>query len=76
MGLFSGSGLTPSLKGVVSNVYNLNAGQVQVISPAGWYAIVLSKYTSSSSMTRSRQRGVLSVTAATALPSSFSILMV
>jgi len=44
MGLFSGSGLTPSLKGVVSNVYNLNAGQVQIISPAGWYAMVLSKY--------------------------------
>jgi hypothetical protein len=39
MGLFSGSGLTPSLKGVVSNVVALKAGQVEIISPAGWYGI-------------------------------------
>jgi len=39
MGLFSGSGLTPSLKGVVTNVVALAAGQVQIIQPAGWYAI-------------------------------------
>jgi hypothetical protein len=39
MGLFSGTGLTPSLKGVVSNVVTLKAGQVQIIQPAGWYMI-------------------------------------
>ena len=45
MGLFSGSGVTPSLKGVVTNVVALQAGQVQTISPAGWYAIRTGKYT-------------------------------
>lgn len=44
MGLFSGAGLTPSLKGVVTNVVELQPGQVQLIQPAGWYAIVLGKY--------------------------------
>ena len=46
MGLFSGSGLTPSLKGVVTNVVTLQAGQVQLIQPAGWYMIKPGKYTS------------------------------
>ena len=45
MALFSGSGLTPSLKGVVSNVVSLQAGQVQTLSPAGWYAVRSGKYT-------------------------------
>ena len=45
MGLFSGTGLTPSLKGVVTNAIALNAGQVQIISPAGWYAVVPGPYT-------------------------------
>ena len=45
MGLFSGSGLTPSLKGVVSNVVALKAGQVQIISPAGWYQLCPGLYT-------------------------------
>lgn len=45
MGLFSGSGLTPSLKGVPTNVVNLQPGQVQIISPAGWYAVSAGKYT-------------------------------
>lgn len=44
MGLFSGSGLTPSLKGVSTNVIALNAGQVSVAVPAGWYYAVLSPY--------------------------------
>ena len=44
MGLFSGSGVLPSLKGVSSNVYNLAPGQCQIISPAGWYMMTLSKY--------------------------------
>ncbi len=46
MGLFGGTGLTPSLKGVVSNVVALKAGQVQTISPAGWYMISAGQYTS------------------------------
>ena len=45
MGLFSGSGLTPSLKGVVSNVVALAASQVSIISPAGWYAVRCGIYT-------------------------------
>ncbi len=45
MGLFSGSGLTPSLKGVNSNVEALKPGQVDLLSPAGWYAIRTGPYT-------------------------------
>ncbi len=45
MGLFSGSGLTPSLKGVVTNVVALAPGQVQLITPAGWYAVQAGLYT-------------------------------
>jgi hypothetical protein len=45
MGLFSGSGLTPSLKGVVTNAIALAPGQVQLITPAGWYAIRSGIYT-------------------------------
>lgn len=45
MGLFSGTGLTPSLKGVASNVVCLQAGQVQLIQPAGWYGIRTGSYT-------------------------------
>ena len=44
MGLFSGSGLTPSLKGVATNVYNLAPGQAAIITPAGFYQMVLNKY--------------------------------
>ena len=44
MGLFSGPGLTPSLKGVVTNEFVLQPGQAQTIQPAGWYAVVLGKY--------------------------------
>lgn len=45
MPLFSGSGLTPSLKGVTSNVVALKAGQVQILYPAGWYAVSAGLYT-------------------------------
>lgn len=45
MGLFGGTGLTPSLKGVVTNVVALKAGQVQILSPAGWYAVEPGIYT-------------------------------
>ena len=45
MGLFSGSGLTPSLKGVPTNVVSLAAGQVALITPAGWYGIRTGRYT-------------------------------
>lgn len=45
MGLFSGPGLTPSLKGVVSNVISLGSGECFTVSPAGWYQIKQGKYT-------------------------------
>jgi hypothetical protein len=45
MGLFSGPGVTPSLKGLVSNVISLASGQTWIISPAGWYSIKAGKYT-------------------------------
>ena len=45
MGLFSGSGVLPSLKGVTTNVVTLQSGQVQTITPAGWYMINLGLYT-------------------------------
>ena len=44
MGLFSGSGLTPSLKGVPTNVVNLVSGQCFTLTPAGWYYIKLGIY--------------------------------
>ena len=45
MGLFSGPGLTPTLKGVPTNVVTLKAGQVQTIYPAGWWAIKTGGFT-------------------------------
>ena len=45
MGLFSGSGVLPSLKGVATNVITLQSGQVQLISPAGWYMVNTGLYT-------------------------------
>ena len=45
MGLFSGSGVIPSLKGVTTNVVNLASGQCQLITPAGWYMINTGLYT-------------------------------
>ena len=45
MGLFSGSGVIPSLKGVTTNVVNLSSGQCQTISPAGWYMVSTGLYT-------------------------------
>lgn len=45
MGLFSGSGVLPSLKGVATNVITLQSGQVQTISPAGWYMVHTGIYT-------------------------------
>jgi len=45
MGLFSGSGVLPSLKGVATNVVTLQSGQCQTISPAGWYMINTGLYT-------------------------------
>ena len=44
MGLFSGPGVTPSLKGLTSNIVALQAGQVMLLQPAGWYNINLGKY--------------------------------
>ena len=46
MALFSGQGVTPSLKGTTTNVVNLQAGQVQLLYPAGWYWIKTGLYTS------------------------------
>ena len=45
MGLFSGSGVLPSLKGVATNVITLQSGQVQTITPAGWYMVHTGQYT-------------------------------
>jgi hypothetical protein len=45
MGLFSGSGVTPSLKGIPTNVVNLVSGQCMTISPAGWWMIKTGQYT-------------------------------
>jgi len=45
MGLFSGPGQTPSLKGWPTNAVALSAGQTMVINPAGWYAIKPGLYT-------------------------------
>ena len=45
MGLFSGPGVNPSLKGLASNVLALAPGQTQVIAPAGWYMSRLGPYT-------------------------------
>jgi hypothetical protein len=46
MALFSGSGVTPSLKGVTTNVVTLQSGQVQLLYPAGWYWVKTGLYTS------------------------------
>ena len=46
MALFSGQGVTPSLKGTTTNVVTLQAGQVQILSPAGWYWVKTGLYTS------------------------------
>ena len=46
MALFSGQGVTPSLKGTTTNVVTLQAGQVQTLSPAGWYWVKTGLYTS------------------------------
>lgn len=45
MGLFSGPGLTPTLKGAVTNVISLAGGECQLITPAGWYMVKNGKYT-------------------------------
>jgi len=45
MGLFSGPGLTPTLKGATTNVITLQAGAETLIQPAGWYYVSLGKYT-------------------------------
>ena len=45
MGLFSGSGVLPSLKGVATNVVTLAPGQCQLIYPAGWYMVSTGLYT-------------------------------
>lgn len=44
MGLFSGPGVTPSLKGMATNRYGLEAGAVSTIFPAGWYMVRTGKY--------------------------------
>ena len=45
MALFSGQGVTPSLKGTTTNVVTLQSGQVQLIYPAGWYWVKTGLYT-------------------------------
>jgi len=45
MGLFSGPGLTPTLKGAVTNEITLAGGSVVLLQPAGWYYLGLGKYT-------------------------------
>lgn len=45
MGLFSGPGLTPNLKGLATNVVSLAAGEAWIVSPAGWYMMKPGKYT-------------------------------
>jgi|SRR5579863_3914914 len=43
--LFSGPGVNPSLKGLASNVVELQAGQVWPLTPSGWYNCRTGKYT-------------------------------
>jgi hypothetical protein len=45
MGLFSGPGLTPNLKGLATNVISLAAGECWTIFPAGWYMTRPGKFT-------------------------------
>lgn len=45
MGLFSGPGLTPSLKGNATNVIELAAGEVYTLLNAGWYYVKTGPYT-------------------------------
>lgn len=42
--VFSGSGVTPGLKGLPSNEVTLQAGETWIIQPAGWYFIKPDKY--------------------------------
>lgn len=42
--LFSGPGLTPSLKGQPTNEVCLQAGQTWLLFPAGWYMLQVGKY--------------------------------
>ena len=44
MGLFSGTGLVPSLKGTPTNELALSSGEAFILSPAGWYSVTLGKY--------------------------------
>jgi len=46
MPLFAGPGVSPNLRGLTSNIVSLQAGQVQLIQPAGWYQLKPGKYTS------------------------------
>jgi hypothetical protein len=46
MGLFGGPGVTPSLKGLVSNRISLEAGQCWQITPPQWYLVRPGKYCS------------------------------
>lgn len=41
---FGGSGVTPSLSGLASNVVALAPGQVQILYPAGWYMVKTGRY--------------------------------
>lgn len=43
--LFSGPGVTPSLKGQASNVYTLAAGQTKLLRRPDWYMLQLGLYT-------------------------------
>jgi hypothetical protein len=45
MGLFSGPGINPNLRGLNSNVISLNASETWLIQPAGWYMIRPGRYT-------------------------------
>lgn len=45
MGLFSGPGLTPSLKGIATNVISLTGGECWTVYPAGWWMIRQGKFT-------------------------------
>ena len=42
---FGGSGVTPGLNGLTTNVVALQPGSTQLLFPAGWYSLKLGKYT-------------------------------
>lgn len=42
---YGGQGVGPSLKGAPTNVYELQAGQVMLLQPAGWYEVKPGKFT-------------------------------